>query len=447
MPPARDASVAIVVDPTGKIVGVAASWKAFLAASGLDPALAEVGMNYADVLQHWDPQAPEALQEVWQGDRQRVLEVTGAKGGIEVEAQALPPPQGGALLTHRRRQPKLPAYDRSRTLFRDILSETHDAVFLCSPSGRLLLANRTTLDWLGLPEEEALGKKIATTFSPECARLLLEGNAEVIAAAQTQVLEIPVPMARRGMRTFLVTKGLHRSATGKIKGVFGIARDISGVRAMEREIIDTSDKEKQRIGQELHENLCQYLVGISLLGNVLYEELLRMKVKQAEDARQITTLVKEAITEVRALVKGLSTMPLEQEEGLNDALRDLAEQARIISKIPCSLRVPFRANFVDPSVAVHLFRIAQEAVHNAIKHARATRLQISLTNNRQAIILCVKDDGIGFSGTRPLVTDASSGLGLHIMHYRSRAIGARLEIERLGEKGTAVICTLPKRGG
>jgi len=332
---------------------------------------------------------------------------------------------------------------RIQSLGATILNETEDAVFLCAPRGRILMANAATEKWLGVPPGGLAGKKISEAVPPELGRLFLEQNAETIALGRTQTFETSLATAQ-GFRTLLVTKGLHRTASGKIKGVFGIARDISELKAMEREIIDTSDKEKQRLGQELHENLCQYLVGISLLGNVLFEDLLKLKLKEAEDARQITSLVKDAIAEVRALAKGLAPMHQEQEEGLIAALQELAEHARAIGKIRCSLRVPRSASFVDETTSMHLFRIAQEAVHNAIKYSQAKRLQIVLSNTRKEVVLSVQDDGIGFNQSDPPKGENSSGLGLHIMKYRSRAIGAELEIRHLPEGGTAIVCTMPK---
>ncbi|HWL51777.1 MAG TPA: PAS domain-containing protein [Chthoniobacteraceae bacterium] len=460
----------VIVDRVGEILFANDAWRSWLVKSGVDPAPYGVGMNYLDTFQNRVSATPPGradvavtrhlLEEVFQGEISRCsFEQTLACGQdgprksaparLWVDANALPSDTGGAVLAHHVEEPPPPRARplyQGRTFLKDLLAETGDGVFLCSPTGRLLLANPAMEPWLELPGREVIGKKIVGTLPEPIARLLLDRNDEVITSASTLTFETNV-VTGRGMRTVLVTKGLHRTSAGRLKGVFGIVRDVSGVRAMEREIIDTSDKEKQRLGQELHENLCQYLVGISLLGNVLFEELLRLGLKQADDARQITSLVKEAITEVRSLVKGLSTLPLEQDEGLNDALRDLAEQARAIGRIRCSLRLPRRVNFADPSVEVHLFRIAQEAVHNAIKHAAASQLQISLANNQRAIVLSVKDNGIGFSGSRPVPSDAGSGLGLHIMHYRSRAIGAHLVIDRRPQGGTVVTCTVPKVPG
>lgn len=333
-------------------------------------------------------------------------------------------------------------FTESQTLFGTLLEGTADAVCLCDTNGRLLIANPALARCLGKEVREIVGRKGEEIATGEMQRLILGENPETLRSGKMRYFEITAATPD-GVRTFSVTKGVYSGMGIGGRGVFCIARDITELRAMQREIIEISDKEKQRLGQELHENLCQYLVGISLLGNVLYEDLLRLKLKQGEDARQITSLVKDAISEVRALVKGLAPIPEEHQEELITALVELAEHARAIGKIRCCLRVPRTAQFVDPSIAIHLYRIAQEAVHNAIKHSGAKRLEIILSNRRNAVELTVKDDGVGLEKPPNTLGNSNSGYGLYIMNYRSRAIGATLEFRRPPKGGTAVVCTVP----
>ena len=444
-----------VLDRSGCIVAVNAAWRRFARENGVEPESVGVGRNYLDAcrdsqgvpLPKVEPLV-EGLQEILDGRRENFsweypCHSTGVERWFLLKATARP--QGkGAVVAHldvTQRRQKEDALHESRSLFSSIVEGITDAIFLCNPAGWLLLANSALADWLGKPASEIVGRHIAEFAPHEVERLVLEHNAAIIAGEKTRTFEIRVPTARRGLRTFLVTKGLNRNVDGEVR-IFGIARDISELKAMEREIIDTSEKEKQRLGQDLHENLCQYLVGISLLGNVLFEDLLRLGLKQAEDARQITTMVKDVVVEVRSLVKGLSPMPIEQDKGLIAALEELAEKARAGGAIQCTLRASPAVDLIERAIAIPLYRIAQEAVHNALRHSQARKLQIRLTDTRRAIVLTVQDDGIGFSEPYP---DLSSGLGLHIMNYRSRNIGAELVIRKLPGKGTAVTCTIPKR--
>ncbi len=441
-----------VVDSEGKIIFANQAWlrapfgkrtdaspegKRYLRLCGHHPLLPEVG-DVAD-----------GLAAVLDGVRPRFeVEYPARQPGRAPECYRLSitslSGKKGALLTHTRLGPMEPGVFRAEpTLSDNLLNETTDAVFLCDTSGRLAMANNVTGAWFGCEVGELVGTLASRIVPAELGRLLLEQNAACLETGEPRNFELTCSTSR-GQRTFLLTKGVHRSRGGRLKGVFGIARDISAIKAMEREIIDMSDKEKQRLGQELHENLCQYLVGISLLGNVLHEDLLKLRLKQADDARQITRLVKESITEVRALVKGLSPMPVEQEEGLLTAFQELTEQARSIGRIRCTLQFPRNAELLDATTSIHLIRIAQEAVHNAIKHSQASRLRIRLSDQRRAIILTVEDNGVGFSPDHPSRSGFGLGLGLHIMQYRSRAIGGELEITNLEPRGTRVRCTVPK---
>jgi len=324
-----------------------------------------------------------------------------------------------------------------------LLRETPDAIFLCGVDGRLLLANPAFMALVAGPKMGAVGCAPGELEPVELGALVAEKNAAVLASGKTLSFE-SITATAGGLRTFLVTKGRCLDAKGVVWGVFGIAHDMTERRAVEQELIDTSDREKQRLGRELRENFCQHLVGISLLGNVLYEELSRAGIEQAKYARQIAGLVKEVVSEVRTLEKGLSVTHLEQGEGLVEALEDLAEQVRSPGKIACRFHAPAVHEPLDSQIAMYLFRIAQEAVHNAVIHSQAQRLQIRLTLKPEAIVLSVRDDGVGFSEEEDTAFALRSRIGFPVMRSRSRAIGAKLEIKHL-RHGLEVICTVPRR--
>ena len=323
-----------------------------------------------------------------------------------------------------------------------IIRETASAIFVCGPDGRLLLANPACAALFEKTADELLHCARKQLQRTEWAGLLYEQNAEVLASGKMRHFEF-CGITPKGLHTFIVSKGLLRHANGEVQGVFGIARDISEFRGMEQKIIDTTDREKQRLGREMRENFCQHLVGITLLGNVLHEELSRTGVEQAKYAQQITQLVKELVSAVRALEKGLSVTHLEQGEGLEEALEDLAEQVRSSGEIACVFHAPTSKSKLEPQTAMYLFRIAQEAVHNAVTHSQARRLQIRLAIKRNAVVLSVRDDGVGFQENVSELREERSLIASPIMHYRSRAIGAKLEIKQL-RRGSEVISTVPK---
>jgi PAS domain S-box-containing protein len=323
--------------------------------------------------------------------------------------------------------------------FCDILSHSVDAIFVCDPEGTLLLANPAfetlleTRDAVGVPHDQ---------LRPvEVAELIVEQNASVLASGKVRKFEYAVETAEGELRTFQITKGVHRDCNGQVCGVFGRVRDISERLAVEQEIIDTSDKEKQRLGREIRENFCQHLVGISLLGNALYEELARLGMEQADDARQIAQLVKEVVTEVRTVEKGLSVTHLEQGGGLVEALEDLAEQARAVGETECSFEKPSLIPVLDAKTAMYLFRIAQEAIQAVLQDTGSSNLQIQLLNKRDTVVLSVKGSEIA----EPHSAALQGRLGFPMMQHRSRAIGAKLEIKEHRNREIEVICTLPKR--
>jgi len=325
-----------------------------------------------------------------------------------------------------------------------IVNTTSDAVFLCGLDGRLLLANPAFAAMLGKTTEEIIGRDAAQLNLLPMGGMIGEQNAVVLSSGRARTFEI-AEFTPNGLCTVLITKGLLCDANGAAQGVYGIARDISESRGIEQEIINTSDREKQRLGRELRENFCQHLVGISLLGNVLYEELSRTGIEQADFARQIARLVKEMVSEVRTLEKGLSVMHLEQGEGLVEALEDLAEQVCSDGEIECVFHAPASKPALEPQTAMYLFRIAQEAVHNAVTHSQARRLQIRLSMKRDVVVLSVRDDGVGFPESESAPFETHPQIGFPIMHYRSRAIGAKLEIKHLPQGGIEVISTVPRR--
>lgn len=221
----------------------------------------------------------------------------------------------------------------------------------------------------------------------------------------------------------------------------GIARDISDRKRLEREILEISDQEQLRIGQDLHDGLGQHLTGIAFLAKVLGEDLAAEGSSRAESAKKIAQLVKDAISRTRELAHGLSPVGLEA-QGLIPALQELARQTEEILGIRCTLIVCQAIEPDEASANVHLYRIAQESVNNAVKHGKSEGITIRLDLAGGKGILAVEDDGIGFHGD----DSQSQGMGLHIMAYRAGMIGAALTIRPAATKGTVVTCTFRPAG-
>ena len=209
---------------------------------------------------------------------------------------------------------------------------------------------------------------------------------------------------------------------------------------LESEILEISEREQRRIGQDLHDGLSQRLRGIAYLSHVLAAELGQESLPGAKDARRITQLLGKAILEAHGLARGLFPISLEA-DGLMTALKELASNIKGIYKISCRLVCPKSVFIADQSVAINLFRIAQEAVQNAIKHGKATRIEIRLAQKGDSVELVVRDNGRGL----PKHFEKCRGMGLKIMDYRASMIGAELQVRRSKVGGAWLTCTMRRQ--
>ena len=210
---------------------------------------------------------------------------------------------------------------------------------------------------------------------------------------------------------------------------------------LEQQILEISDREQARIGQDIHDGLCQQMIGLAFTANSLCQSLEAEGRAEAGTARKICTLLDEAITESRNVCRGLYPVRLET-EGLVPALEELARTTSERYSIKCLCETDSRRLPCIVTVATHLYRIAQEAVNNAIKHSGAHFVRIRLSGSEGALELRIRDDGCGL----PVAAVRHAGMGLHIMDYRARSLGGVLELAA-DSTGTLVTCRIPQRGG
>ena len=212
---------------------------------------------------------------------------------------------------------------------------------------------------------------------------------------------------------------------------------ITETRELEKNILEISDRERATIGQDLHDGLCQQLVSAAFSTNMLQEKLARSATPGATDVNQISDMIDDAITQARNLARGLYPVRLET-EGLEMALRELASVMSRRFEVSCTVTCPLPLPQGMPNTDIHLYRIAQEALINAAKHANAKHISLSLLSEDGRIKMGIVDDGMGIANT-PHNPD---GMGLRIMAYRARMIGAGFRVLPLAEGGTQVICEL-----
>ncbi len=207
---------------------------------------------------------------------------------------------------------------------------------------------------------------------------------------------------------------------------------------LQAQLLSTTEREQKRIGEDLHDGLCQLLTGARFHNAMLGQQLRTTQPDCARETDAIETLLKDAVENARDLSYGLNPLAPDA-RGLMTALQQLADRMQTANGPRCTCNIPQPVGISDHAVASQLYRIAQEAVQNALKHAGAKKITIELKRRNGGVTLSVADDGVGMkrTGARP------RGMGLSNMSRRARLIGGTLEIKNADGGGIAVTCRLP----
>ena len=227
-------------------------------------------------------------------------------------------------------------------------------------------------------------------------------------------------------------------AEGRVDHVIGTGIDITERRQLERMVVELSKEEQRRLGQELHDGIAQHLTTTALTAKVLEQKLMKRSPKAARALKRVVRMVNEAVAQARTLAQGLY-MPDIQSQGLVHSLKKLAHDTERTAGIRCSVRVDAPVRLAGGAAATHLYRIAREAVGNAVKHGQARRISIEL--KRKSVrerALVIRSDGKRFS--KPV---KKNGMGLPLMRSRAALLNATLDIGPGPRGGTVVRCVFP----
>ncbi|HEV2692641.1 MAG TPA: sensor histidine kinase [Verrucomicrobiae bacterium] len=206
---------------------------------------------------------------------------------------------------------------------------------------------------------------------------------------------------------------------------------------LEKELLEIAESEQRRIGHDLHDSLGQHLTATAMAGKILAKKLANKSAVEPATAEHVVAMVEEAIDLTRKLARTLHPIELGV-SGLEDALQNLAANMSRAFSVSCRFQHSGTVMLDDPQAGIHLYRIAQEAVSNSIRHGRARDIVISLEAAGENILLSVTDDGGGLAaGAR-----VKKGMGLRIMDYRAGMIGATFDIQNLPAGGTRAVCVL-----
>ncbi|WLD14934.1 PAS domain-containing sensor histidine kinase [Planctellipticum variicoloris] len=333
--------------------------------------------------------------------------------------------------------------DQKRRL-RSIVETAIDAIIIIDNRGLIDSVNRGAERMFGYAQEELLGRNVSLLMPEPYAsehdgyiqRYLQTGNARIIGIGRT------VQARRKDGSLFPADLAVSAFEDGR-PYFTGILRDVTVRKSLEAEILHIAETEQRRIGQELHDDIQQQLTGLTLFARHLADGLGAVAgddprlASLQKIALRIANGLRETNQSLRELARGLVPLHVDS-EGLSAALASLAKQVRELYAIDCAYAGEPTLSGLDAQQTTHLYRIAQEAVQNILKHASAKKVSIRLFERDAQLALEISDDGVGVDREAQ-----SSGRGLHIMAHRADLIGAVLTVRRGEPDGTIVCCALP----
>lgn len=321
---------------------------------------------------------------------------------------------------------------RSEGELKDFFDNSPMGLLWVGANGQILRINQTLLDLLAQKPETVTGQPVAMfcTLPGDSAELL-----ERLAKGETVQNRHACLRQANGNNLHVLIDANGWWEKRRLVHSRWFVRDITRRVTLEREVLNASERERQRLGQDLHDDLCQQLTGIHFLSQALARNLTKVTGAPVADAEEITRLARNTVSLTRDLAHGLSPLQTDA-NGLMDGLRALVNQTAKVFRIDCHLECPAPVLIPDQTMSLHLYRIAQEAVGNAVKHGKATRIDIRLTAFDSQVKLVISDDGVGLienNGQQP-------GIGLRLMQYRAHLIGGALKLQAGAHGGTEVVC-------
>lgn len=326
------------------------------------------------------------------------------------------------------------AQRESETRLRALIDANTDLIARVHRDGRYLdlhYADAALTRFLPRSPAEFIGRNVHDIFDADFARQHRYHRLRALATGEVQRWEYA--RNTRGGERYFETRFVK---SGEDEVVVTV-RDITQRVRLEREVIASSERERTRIGHDLHDGLAQLLIGVKLMLEALKAKLTVSGSEHAREAANAAELVTRAIAQTGELAQGLS--PIRKGGRLGDALKHLARQSQGLLGVRCDVVRNDIPPGLSDSAATHLYRIAQEAITNAAKHAKPTRIEVSCERVQQDVVLTVSDDGAGFTDNGA----DGGGMGLHIMRYRARSLGGELAIASRIGGGTIVKCTCP----
>ena len=338
------------------------------------------------------------------------------------------------------RQRALEALQASEERNRRIVETAEEGIWVLDDADNTLFINQKMARMLCYAVEEVVGTPILA-YVDERDRPFVENALRRRRAGIKDTQDVRF-RGRDGSELWVILAGAPIfDEAGRYQGALKMATDITERKRLERSIAEISTLEQQRMGRDLHDVLGQNLTGISFLSKILEQKLDALAMTEAQDAVEIGRLATLTNKQVRSLARGLSPVELTA-ANFEARIREFAIGVQDIFSISCACQCDGHIRIPGDETAVHLYRIAQEAVNNAVKHGKARNIMIQLMEEGGRGMLIVQDDGRGM----PKDSEKHNGMGLRIMNYRASAIGGQLRFRSNANNGTVVICSFDSPG-
>ena len=316
--------------------------------------------------------------------------------------------------------------------YEDLFENANDMVFTHDLTGTITSINKTGERVLQRSRESLLSRNLIELMAEDQRSPARHWLAQVVQGADVPTAEWDFVNAADHRVKLEISSRLIAQG-GRIVEVEGIARDITERRRLEREILEISNREQRRIGHDLHDGVCQQLAAITYLVDILGDRLQEKEAPEAAEAERIGNLINETNAQARSVARGLFPVRLE-EHGLVLALEELAASASSRYRITCRFVCSTAPVKVDGELELHLYYIVQEALLNAVNHGKATSVIVTLSPDGDRLNLTIQDNGKGFE----LTGKSRSGMGIRIMRYRAKVIGATLDLQSQIGHGTQI---------
>ncbi|MGH8137612.1 MAG: PAS domain S-box protein [Steroidobacteraceae bacterium] len=331
---------------------------------------------------------------------------------------------------------------RSARQMRAILDATPDAVVTIDRAGKIDTFNLSAVRLFGYRADEVIGQSVGLLMPPRASLQHGEYLDRYLQTRERHVIGTARDVNARHKDGTLFPVCLYVIEIEHLGLFVGFIHDMTATKTLREEILKIAILEQQRIGQELHDGTQQELTGLGLLAHDLSEALSRQGSQtEAKLAARLASGIAQANLHVRSLAHGLVPVPVDAET-LPAALGELARSTRATYGLSCQFDCPEPLQVGIASTATHLYRIAQEAVGNAAKHAKAEAISIRLRRTEADLVLEIADNGIGIvPGRAP-----HEGAGLRLMEYRCAVIGGCFKVQQQESGGTLVACAIPLSG-